>query len=131
MKNLSAKWQKLIIWLTGYVNIVAFILGGGYVFLKTEDKDVKKSAKIALVVVAIFTAIDLVFTFLGYIFGLANVSYAASEGLNLARYAFLIFKPIAFATLFLLDFFGVLSKISISANNEEKEEKKEETNDVE
>ena len=55
MEKLNSKWQKLILWLTGYLNIIAFVLGGGFVYLKTQDEKVKKSAKTVLAFVIVFT----------------------------------------------------------------------------
>lgn len=100
MKGLSAKWQKAIIWLTGYVQIVAFILAGGYLFKNTEHEEVKRSAKIALVVTAIFTALDAICAFLQYCCGLAE---SAGAWLTQAYYVIQIIKIITFAIMFIVD----------------------------
>ena len=101
MKNLSAKWQKLIIWLTAYLNVIAFVLAGGYIYLNTEDEDVKDSAKNALAVVAVFTALDILRTVI------YNVLYidgsSALDFLSDAVVVITIIKAIAFVTLFVLD----------------------------
>ena len=101
MKNLSAKWQKLIIWLTAYLNVIAFVLAGGYIYLNTEDEDVKDSAKNALAVVAAFTALDILKTVI------YNALYidgsSALDFLSDAVVVITIIKAIAFVTLFVLD----------------------------
>ena len=61
MKGLSCKWQKLIVWVTGYLSIIAFVIGGGYIYMKTEDADVKKSAKTVFLISIAFTALDIIF----------------------------------------------------------------------
>lgn len=100
MKGLSAKWQKTIIWLTGYVNIVAFILAGGYLFKNTECEEVKRSAKIAFVVTAIFTALEAILNFLQYCCGLAE---SAGAWLTKTYYVIQIVKVIAFAIMLIID----------------------------
>lgn len=110
MKNLSAKWQKLIVWLTGYLNIIAFFLAGGYVYTKTQDEEVKNSAKTALILVAGFTAIEMLRGLIYYIMTLSNASYEALSAMSDLSYVLTIIKIVVFATLFALDFFGIQLK---------------------
>lgn len=100
MKNLSVRWQKLIVWLTGYLNIIAFVIAGGYLYQKTEHEEVKSSAKIALIVTAIFTAIDILRLFIQYCLSLASSS---STWLGTASLIIAIIKNLVFVILFVLD----------------------------
>lgn len=110
MKNLSAKWQKLIVWLTGYLNIIAFFLAGGYVYTKTQDEEVKNSAKTALVLVAGFTALEMLRGLIYYIMQLANAGYETLSAMSDVSYVLTIIKIVVFATMFALDFFGIQLK---------------------
>lgn len=121
MKGLSAKWQKVIIWLTGYANIIAYVIAGGYLFKNTEHEEVKHSAKIAFVVTAIFTVLEALCQFLNYCCGLAESS---GSWLNKFYYVVEIVKIIAFAIMLIIDVtcgFGSANK-----KTEQKEETKEE-----
>ncbi len=106
MKNVSPKIQKLIVWLTGYLNIVAFVLAGGYVYLKTEDDDVKQSSKTVLILLAIFTAVEIVRTFFYYIFSVAS-NGSALQTLNTLASVVGIIKVIVFVVFFVLDMVGI------------------------
>lgn len=106
MKNLSSKFQKLIVWLTGYLNIVAFVLAGGYIFFKTEDDDVKESSKTVLILLAIFTALEIVRVFFYYIFSIASNGSAIQTLNNLASVVGII-KVVVFVVFFVLDLVGI------------------------
>ena len=113
MKNLSVKWQKLIIWLTAYLNVIAFVLAGGYIYLNADDEDVKDSAKNALAVVAAFAALDILRTVIYNILSLGGSNYDALNFLSKAGVVITIIKAIAFVTLFVLD----LKNIKIIKSN--------------
>ncbi len=107
MKSLCSKWQKLIVWLTGYLNVVAFFLAGGYVFFKTEDEDVKDSAKTVLLLTLLFTAIDIIRL---VIYNFASVGEAEYDTLNeISKFGLImaVIKAITFVTFGVLDFFGI------------------------
>ena len=107
MKNLSVKWQKIIVWLTGYLNIIAFFLAGGFVFYKTEDEDVKKSAKTVLLFTLVFTAIDIIRLI---IYNFASVSDANYNTLNeISKFGLImsVIKAVVFVTFGILDFFKI------------------------
>ncbi len=107
MKNLSVKWQKIIVWLTGYLNIIAFFLAGGFVFYKTEDEDVKKSAKTVLLFTLVFTAIDIIRLI---IYNFASVSDANYDTLNeISKFGLImsVIKAVVFVTFGILDFFKI------------------------
>ncbi|MGN1235290.1 MAG: hypothetical protein ACI4U2_04875 [Christensenellaceae bacterium] len=100
MNSLSVRWQKVIIWLTGYLNVIAFVVAGGYLFLKTEREDVKASAKVALAAVAVFSAIDILIAFIRHFL---NLTGAATGWLVTVATVFAIVEIIAFVGLFVID----------------------------
>ena len=100
MKNLSTRWQKLIVWLTGYLSIIAFVIAGGYIHQKTESEDVKRSAKISLFAVAVFTAFEILFSIISYCYNLADTY---NSWVSYARYVLAIIKAVAFVSLFIVD----------------------------
>ena len=107
MNNLSSKWQKLILWLTGLLGITPFIIGGGYVFLKTEDEDVRTSAKMVLFLLAGFTGLSMLFSSILYpIFTLFELYTAASVISDITSVIGII-KTLVFAVLFILDLVGI------------------------
>lgn len=107
MKKLSAFWQKLIVWFTGYANIIAFVVAGGYLYLNTDKKEVKTSAKTALIVTVTFTALELLRSLILYIMYLANATYATTSVMSDVSYVFSILKMVTFVTLFVLDLCGI------------------------
>ncbi len=54
----TSTWKKFLLWIAGYVNVLALVLIGGYVVLKEDDKEVKKTAKTVCLVYVLFTAIS-------------------------------------------------------------------------
>ncbi len=106
MKGLSEKWQKLVIWLTGYLNIIAFIVGVGYIHQKTESDDVKASAKTVLFLTLIFTLISLITGILTNVFSLAE-NYEVTAKITDVNQIVSIIKSVVFAVLFILDLCGI------------------------
>ena len=99
MKNLSTKWQKLIAYLTAFIGIVPFLIGGGYIFLKSENDDAKKSVKTAFLLTVLFTVIEAI----------ANIIYYfAQGGCTIVLAIILTLKFVAFATIFCLDAFKIV-----------------------
>ena len=43
--KINSTWKKLFVWISAYLSYIAFALVGGYVFVKEEDEDVKKTSK--------------------------------------------------------------------------------------
>lgn len=68
----SQRWKKLLVWACGYLNIVAFVIVGGYFVVKTEDKELKNTVKSAFIVTLIFTAISMLLALYNYIGGLVD-----------------------------------------------------------
>jgi hypothetical protein len=106
MKGLSSKWQKLIVWLTGYANIIAFFVAGGYVYLNTEDDDVKGTAKSVLYLVAVFTGIELLRSLVYNVLSVAGADYGVLNALTTISMVVAALKMVTFAVLFIFDMCG-------------------------
>ena len=80
MKELWTKnWKKALLWLCGYVSIIAYVIAGGYAIVKTNDKELHKTAKLIFVITLIFTAIEALISILSGIASLgANMGMAIS-----------------------------------------------------
>jgi len=105
MKGLSCKWQKLIIWVTGYLSIIAFVIGGGYIYMKTEDADVKKSAKTVFLISIAFTALDIIFLIIRNITSAAG-DYQAINGVSITVGVIAMIEAIVFVVFCALDMVG-------------------------
>ncbi len=92
----SQKWKKALIWFSGYIDFVAFALVGGYAIVKTEDEDLKKTAKQVFVVTLIFAVLSAllgIYNYCGNLFfdnyGYSSDAYefyqVATNLVNLAR----------------------------------------------
>ncbi len=57
---MNEKLKKVFVLLSGYLSFIAFAVVGGYVFIKSENEELKKTAKLTLIVTLIFTAISAV-----------------------------------------------------------------------
>ena len=51
------KWIKILIWLSGYINFIAYAIVGGYVIAKSQDEELRKETKKAFIVTLVFTAL--------------------------------------------------------------------------
>ncbi len=86
MKGLWTKnWKKALIWLCGYVHLIAFAVAGGYAVAKTTDKELHETAKTVFVITLIFTAIEAVILILSSI-----ASLGASMGTALSWIRFFV-----------------------------------------
>ena len=69
---MNEKFKKIFILLSGYLSFIAFAIVGGYVFVKSDSEELKKTAKLTLIVTLIFTAISavlLIYNHFGNFFG--------------------------------------------------------------
>jgi cytochrome bd-type quinol oxidase subunit 2 len=71
----SKKWKGVFLWLSGYLSIIAFAIVGGYTIVKSEDDDLKKTAKSVLIVTLIFTAISALLTIVSTVGGMFDGYY--------------------------------------------------------
>lgn len=76
------RWKKALIWLSGYLSFIAFALVGGYVVVKCEDKELRKTAKTAFIATLLFTAIDVLISFFNRINALAGYNRTFSDVLD-------------------------------------------------
>ena len=59
MKGLwTHRWKAALIWLCGYVNLIAYAVVGGFVVFRTEDQKLHRTEKTVFVVTLIFTAVE-------------------------------------------------------------------------
>ncbi len=80
MKNIwSMKWKKVLIWFSGYISFLAFALVGGYTLVKSEDEELKKTAKQTFIVVLIFAAISALLSLFHNVCGLSDKYYSSAE----------------------------------------------------
>lgn len=47
---MNEKLKKVFILLSGYLSFIAFAIVGGYVFIKSDSEELKKTAKLTLIV---------------------------------------------------------------------------------
>ena len=60
MKKLSTRFVRVMMYVFGFVNIIAAVIGCGYVLLKDEDEGNRTAAKRALILSAVFVGLDAV-----------------------------------------------------------------------
>lgn len=103
MKELwSKRWKKLLIWVCGYLSIVAYAIVGGYTIVKCDDRELKETSKRAFVVVLIFTALEA----LSLLFSAINsVGGGMSGFLSVYHLIVVIGKIVVFACFAILSFF--------------------------
>lgn len=84
MKGLWTKnWKKALIWLCGYVHLIAFAITGGYVIAKSTDKELHRTAKTVFIVTLIFTAVEAVILILS---GIASLGASMGTALSWIRF---------------------------------------------
>lgn len=101
--KLSLVFKKCILWVTGYLSIVAFVISGGYFFFKDEDQDVNDSCKEVFVLTAIFTALN---AFNSLILNFVNLAGGSS---GFANYMLVVdaIRIVVFTVFFVLDLLGI------------------------
>ncbi len=120
MKGLSLKWQKALVWVSGWASIVAFVLVGGYFWKNSEHEEIKSSAKYSFITYAIFLAIGLIENILRYVFYMVDGPTPAIIG-DLS-YIVTIVKVVGFAVMFVLDMLCVLPAWDAKAEKKEPEQ---------
>ncbi len=76
--NWSMKWKKVLIWFSGYISFLAFALVGGYAIVKSENEELKKTAKQTFIVVLIFAAVNAFFALFSNICGMSDNYYSSA-----------------------------------------------------
>ena len=120
----SNSWKKVLIWVCGYVGILAFAVAGGYVIVKSEDEELRRTAKQCFIVTLIFLAIDALVSILTNI----NV-FASSIGyltfLNWVDFLLLIAKIAVYAVVIVMTLVGAKMETTVRAAVEEEHKKSE------
>lgn len=106
MKNLSLNWRKAIIWFTAYVNVIAFFLAGGYIYLNTSESETRLTFKNALALSIGFTCLGVLQDLLYYLLSIFKVNYQVLNTLNTVDQVIFALKIIVFAVFVILDFCG-------------------------
>ena len=75
---MSEKLKKVFILLSGYLSFIAFAIVGGYVFVKSDSEELKKTAKLTLILTLIFTAINAVFLIYNHFGGFFGGYYSST-----------------------------------------------------
>ena len=121
----TTRWKALFIWLSGYLSIIAFALVGGYAIVKSEEEELKKTAKQAFVVTLIFTLLSMFFSLYSAIGGMTDNYYMsdAYEAYNIMLSIVNIAKIIVFVVFGALAFFKVKANPANPAAEEKAEEK--------
>ena len=73
----SKKWKEVLIWFSAYISFIAFAITGGYTIVKSNDNDLKKTAKTALVVTLIFSAVSAFLLVFHYFASMADGYYGS------------------------------------------------------
>ena len=101
------RWKRLLIWVSGYLSIIAYVIVGGYFMVKSDDVDLKKTAKPAFIVSIIFTAISAFLTIYSACMSLAGTGYATGvyDAYTWMTNLTLIAKTITFVVCAIVSFF--------------------------
>lgn len=75
---MSEKLKKVFILLSGYLSFIAFAIVGGYVLIKSDSEELKKTAKLTLILTLIFTAINAVFLIYNHFGGFFGGYYSST-----------------------------------------------------
>lgn len=99
------RWKKVMIWLSGYLSFIAYAVIGGYVIVKSEDEDLRKTAKDALIVTLIFAAFSALYTILSSINSKAGYNKGFSEFLSWYSFLQMIAEIVVYTVFIVLSLF--------------------------
>lgn len=116
------RWKKALIWLSGYLSFIAYAIVGGYVIVKSEDQELRKTAKTAFVVTLIFTAIGALQNILAQINNRSGYSAGFGEFLAWLGFFVMLAEIAVYATFIIMSLFGGSSEESASDADEQKKE---------
>lgn len=126
----SRRWKALLIWASGYLSFIAYAIVGGYVIVKSDDEELKDTAKKAFIVTLIFTAISMFFSIYNSIGALSSSYYSSGAyvAYGVLQMIVNIAKIVVYVVFALLSFFNVkvVSDKSEDKAEDKSEEKKEE-----
>ncbi len=126
MKEVWTKsWKKVLVWVCGYFSIIAFAIAGGYAIVKSEDEELRRSAKQCFIVTLIFLAADALVSILSGIQRFTyNTGYATF--LNWVDFLLIIAKIAVYATVIIMTLVGAKMETTVRAAVEEEQKKSEE-----
>ena len=115
----NSKWKSVLVWLSAYLSFIAFVVVGGYFYIKNEEEEIQNATKRAFLVTLCFTAISAFFSIINYIGGLANNYYGSTayEFYSVCTTIVGIAKIIVFATFIIL----ALTKKDTNSSSENKD----------
>ena len=126
----SRRWKALLIWASGYLSFIAYAIVGGYVIVKSDDEELKNTAKKVFIVTLIFTAISMFFSIYNSIGALSSSYYSSGAyvAYGVLQMIVNIAKIAVYVVFALLSFFNVkvVSDKSEEKAEDKSEEKKEE-----
>lgn len=112
----SNVWKKLLIWFSAYFSFISFAIVGGYVIVKEDDEELRKTTKVAFLVTLIFAAISAFLSIYYNCYAMAqNASAGAYNFYRWMNFFTTIGKILTYATFMI---------ISIFVNNKKVEDKK-------
>ncbi len=102
--NWNSKWKSVLVWLSAYLNFIAFVIVGGYFHIKKEDEKVQSATKHAFLTTLIFSAINAFFSIYNYIGNLTDSYYlsTAYEVYSVCTNIVSIARIVVFATFIIL-----------------------------
>ena len=125
MKGFWTKnWKKALIWLCGYVHLIAFAITGGYVIAKSTDKELHRTAKTVFIVTLIFTAVEAVILILS---GIASLGASMGTALSWIRFFVTLAKIGVYAGGLIMSLFDGGSSEEKSAEAKPAEQNEENT----
>ena len=117
-------WKGLLIWVSSYSSIIAFVLAGGYVIVKEKDNLVlQKETKKAFIISLIYLVIDIILKLATYIADLAGTYLAANDGYSVVVNLVAIAKIITYLAFVI--YFVVINRKVESAETVEEPTKEE------
>ena len=82
MEKNHANLLRLLLWVSSYLNLLAFVLFGGYVYLKSGREDLRRECRRVTGFIVIFAAAGSLLSLLGYLNGLFGYSADMQNVLN-------------------------------------------------
>ena len=102
---MNEKLKKAFVLLSGYLSFIAFAVVGGYIFVKSDNEDLKKTAKLTFILTLIFTAIGALLLIYHQFGGMFNGYYsgAAYDVYTIISGIVAIAKVIVFAVFIIIE----------------------------
>lgn len=124
MKEVWTKnWKDVLIWLSGYFSLITYAIVGGYVIVKSDDEELKKTAKTTFIVTLIFTALSALLALYNYCGSFADAYYSsvAYKVYTISNTVLGIAKIIVYAIFIILALVNKKDPVQQPAQNTEEE----------